>query len=290
MTTRLGILGTPESWYVKDLQRAATESLYALDVSVHRFADLKIGLMESGLAWQSDLDALLVRSMPLGSLEQVIFRMDALQALQESEVRVINPPRTLEVAIDKWLTLQRLHRTGVPVPNTMVCQSRESALEAYSLLGGDVLVKPLFGGEGRGIIRVQSPEMAWRVFGGLQQMGQVIYVQQFVEHFGYDVRVLFVGPQRFAIRRRAQGSWLTNLSRGSIGEAHQLTEEELRLAILSKETIGGSVLGVDLLPAKDGRLFVLEVNAVPGWRGTAKALGIDIAKEVVDHACKLGEE
>jgi tetrahydromethanopterin:alpha-L-glutamate ligase len=40
---------------------------------------------------------------------------------------------------------------------------------------------------------------------------------------------------------------------------------------------------VDLLPAADGRLLVLEVNAVPGWRGLAEATGRDIADEVAAH-------
>ncbi len=135
------------------------------------------------------LDAVLVRTMPLGSLEQVIFRMDCLHALERAAVQVINPTADARNAIDKWLTQHRLHGAGLLTPPTVVCQTRDAALEAFERLGRDVLIKPLFGGEGRGILRIQDADMAWRACGTLQQLGQVMYVQQFQEHLGYDIRV-----------------------------------------------------------------------------------------------------
>ena len=37
--------------------------------------------------------------MPPGSLEQVVFRMDALHRLQALGIRVLNPPRAVETAV-----------------------------------------------------------------------------------------------------------------------------------------------------------------------------------------------
>lgn len=155
---------------------------------------------------------------------------------------------------------------------------------AFERFGGDVLVKPLFGGEGRGIVRVTDPDMAWRVFGSLQQLGSVIYVQQFMAHLGYDIRVLMIGDRLLSIKRRApEGAWRTNISQGSVAEAHLLTDDQEQLARAAARSTGGSLLGIDLLPARDGRTVVLEVNAVPGWKGTAAALGIDVAAYVIEH-------
>ena len=129
--------------------------------------------------------------------------------------------------------------------------------------------------------------MAWRMFGTLQQLGQVIYVQQFIEHFGYDIRVLCVGEKLYAIRRvAADGQWRTNISQGSQAEPMQLTSAMEELAVRSRDAVGGTLLGVDLLPARDGRLFILEVNAVPGWKGVAQALQVDIAKEFLQVVIK----
>ncbi len=283
---RLGVLGVPEGAYVRQLVAAGERMLGADAVRLIAYTDLEIGVDAAGNLGspQLDLEAILVRSMPLGSLEQVIFRMDCLHALQAAGLRIINSPRSLEVAIDKWLTLDRLRAAGVLVPATRVVQTRESALAAWEAFGGDAVVKPLFGGEGRGLMRVDNRDMAWRVFGTLQQLRAVMYVQEFVPHLGYDVRILLVGESAYAIRRRApQGRWRTNLSQGATAEPHRARASELELARRCGEAVGGEVVGVDLLPGADGRLRVLEVNAVPGWRGIERVLGVDVAAEIVKY-------
>ena len=58
------------------------------------------------------------------------------------------------------------------------------------MLGGDVVVKPLFGAEGRGIVRVSDPDLAFRTFRTLERIQSVLYLQQFIEHKGFDVRIL----------------------------------------------------------------------------------------------------
>ena len=55
----------------------------------------------------------------------------------------------------------------------------------------------------------------------------------------------------------------------------------LNLARRAAAAAGTLIAGVDLLPAADGRLLVLEVNAVPGWKAVAAACETDIAAEVV---------
>lgn len=289
---RIGILGTADNPYVLDVQRAAAEHFPGMSTVLLRWADLQVAIGAPGvelatglvpeLSAALPLDGLLVRSMPIGSLEQVIFRMDCLQTWLERGLAICNPPRSLEVAIDKWLCLQRLQAAGVSVPPTICCQTRQSAMLAWEMLGGDVLVKPLFGGEGRGIVRLQDKDMAWRCFGTLQQLGQVLYVQQFIEHLGYDIRVLAVGQQRYAVRRVAPaGGWRTNISQGSHAEPHDLTCQQADVAQRCCEVVGGSLLGIDLLPSRDGQLWVLEVNAVPGWRGVGSALHVDVAREIL---------
>ena len=159
------------------------------------------------------------------------------------------------------------------------------ALAAFDELGKDVLVKPLFGGEGRGIIRLQDDDMAWRTCSTLQQLGQVLYLQRFIPHFGYDIRVLKIGDQLLSVRRRAQdGGFRTNVSRGAVAEPHRLTEYEEQLARRAAEAVDGAIVGIDLLPARDGGLYVLEVNAVPGWKAVARCLEVDVARLVIQCA------
>ncbi|MCA9192891.1 MAG: RimK family alpha-L-glutamate ligase [Planctomycetales bacterium] len=303
MTTRIGVLSTPDSPYLAELQHASERiESGALEIVPLRFQDLWVGLTSqkelssselvfgcsnnSGVNHSSltqlRLDAIIVRSMPLGSLEQVIFRMDTLGAIQRQDVPIFNSPRCLEISIDKWLTLERFNAAHLPLPNTIVCQCRATAMEAFEVLGCDVLVKPLFGGEGRGILRLHDKDLAWRVFGTLQQMGQVIYVQEFVEHLGYDIRILIIGNQYWGIKRLARaGEWRTNLSQGNLAEPHEVTDRQLQMARAATEAVGGDIVGVDILPTRDGREVLLEVNAVPGWKGLSATLDVDIAAEVL---------
>ena len=305
---RLAILGNPDGWYVRDLQRAA-DDLGGFEIDVIAFRDLRVeSRSEDGMhifskvlvpsasntlndsvadpACQLDgrYDSILVRSMPLGSLEQVIFRMNALHVAQQQGIAILNPPRTLEIAIDKWLTLDFARQAGLEIPRTICCQDRDSALQAFEQLGRDVVVKPLFGGEGRGLIRVDEPEMAWRVFSTLEQLASVIYIQEFIPHHGFDLRILLIGDEVFSVARHgAKGDWRTNLSRGGTAEKFRPTDAQVAIARAAAKAIGGKFVGVDILPTQDGRNVLLEVNAVPGWRGTAKALHLDIGQRVLKY-------
>ncbi len=211
--------------------------------------------------------AVVVRTMPPGSLEQVVFRMDLLQRLEAAGMRVLNAPRTLEVCVDKYLATARLAAAGLPVPETVVCQHAEAGLEAFAALGGDVVVKPLFGSEGRGMVRVSDPELAWRTFRTLERTGAVLYLQRFIHHPGWDLRVFVLGGKVLtAMRRHANGDWRTNVAQGGRGERVVLDREQERLALTAAAALGADVAGVDLLPGPQGEWYVLEVNAVPGWR------------------------
>src|SRR5438132_401085 len=157
--------------------------------------------------------------MPPGSLEQVVFRMDVLNRLQARSVTILNSPRALEMCVDKYLASACLEAAGLPVPPTIVCQDAATALEAFEQLGGDVVVKPLFGSEGRGMVRVSDPEMAWRTFRTLERTQSVLYLQQLIRHPGWDPRVFVLGGRVLAsMRRRSRGDWRTNVAQGGLGE------------------------------------------------------------------------
>ena len=219
-----------------------------------------------------NLDVVLVRTMPPGSLEQVVARMDMLAGLEACGVRVINSPRALECAVDKYLTTQRLALAGIPVPATIVCENSDTALEAFERLGRDVVVKPLFGAEGRGIMRVSDPELALRAFRTLERLGAVLYLQAFVSGPGFDIRVLLLDDQLVGSMKRIPkpGDFRANISQQGTGIAHVPTDRELGLACQAAKITGSLFAGVDLMYNADNEPLVIEVNAVPGWRGLQK--------------------
>lgn len=227
-------------------------------------------------------DGVLARIIPSGSLEQIIFRVDALHCLEERGVRVMNSPRAIERTVDKLWTSALLERCGLPTPRTVVCESADEAMAAYRELG-DAIVKPLFGSMGLGMVRVTDEEMAYRVFRTIEQIRGVYYLQETVEHDGRDIRAFVIGGAVFgAIERRAEG-WRTNLARGGSARAVQLSAEWTTLALRAAAAVGAEYAGVDLLPGKDGTVSVLEVNGIPGWQGLQEATGLDVAGALIDQ-------
>jgi ribosomal protein S6--L-glutamate ligase len=46
--------------------------------------------------------------------------------------------------------------------------------------------------------------------------------------------------------------------------------------------VSADYAGVDLLVSKDGTVYVLEVNGIPGWKGLQEATGLNVAARLVD--------
>jgi ribosomal protein S6--L-glutamate ligase len=137
----IALLSYGAGWHVRDLQRAARQL-------GHEATSIDWRIVQASVPYRSTLDGhqvVIVRTMPPGSLEHVVFRMDVLHVLQDRGVRVLNPPRALEVCVDKYLASARLEAAGLPTPPTAICQNADSAMAAFEELGGDVVVKPLFG-------------------------------------------------------------------------------------------------------------------------------------------------
>jgi len=270
---RIAVLSGGTGPHVQDLLRAGRELKHAVEA-----VDFRTIASDS----LKDYDAVIVRTMPAGSLEQIVFRMDHLHERHAAGQAIVNPPRALEACVNKSLTTARLQRAGIPTPRTIVVQNAEQALAAFEELGNDVVLKPLFGAEGRGLLRIADRELAWRVFRAVEQIGGVLYLQEFVPNPGWDLRVFVLGGRVLgAMKRTANEDWRTNVAQGGRAEFHAITPMQADLALRATRAVGAAVAGVDLLPTADGGFTCIEVNGVPGWAAFAAVTGIDVAKELV---------
>jgi len=233
------------------------------------------------------MDLLLVRGLPRGSLEQVIFRVDVLHVLAAHGVRIVNCPRALERTIDKSWASAVLAHAGIPTPPTIVCERYEGAMQAFQRLGEDVVVKPLFGAMGNGIVRIEDRDVAHRVFRALELERTVYYVQRTIAPAGRrDLRVLVVAGEVAGAMERATDSWRANIARGARPRAVVLGEAERELALAAAAALDADVAGVDLLITPDGRMFVLEVNGIPGWQALQSVCEEDLTARVA-RSCEL---
>jgi RimK family alpha-L-glutamate ligase len=229
-----------------------------------------------------DCHGLLVRTIPIGSLEQIIFRMDALHRLENLGVRIVNSPTTIERTVDKYYTDFLLRDAGILTPRTLITESFDQALEGFREMG-DVIVKPLFGSEGKGMRRVNDEDTAYRVFRTLELDRYIFYLQEYIPHGQEDYRAFVVGDRVVAAMRRRGNSWKTNFAQGAQVEPVELSPALQDLSIQAAHLVGADYAGVDLLPAEDGRIFVLEINSIPGWRGLCKTVSFNVADVIVKH-------
>lgn len=285
---RVAVLGEPAGWHVGRLLQRLRSMGHA--ASLVRWHELGAAVEPGGERFMprelDAADAVIVRGMPGGSLagdrlEPVVLRMDVLARVAARGAVVSNDPRGLETAIDKYLAAARLAAAGLPVPRCRAVQVPVAAETAWHELGGDCVLKPIFGSRGRGIVRIADPA-------GLAQVdaaaGRVFLLQEFVPHGGWDVRILTVGDRVFAMRRRAAaGEWRTNVALGGTAEPFDPPAAWIDLALRAARCLETDVAGIDILPASDGRVLVLEVNGVPGWRALEAATGQDVTGAVADY-------
>jgi len=289
----LALIGRGTGWHARRI--AAVASARGHGVVVVGWDSLSAGIDGRGDSFGppavAGADLVCVRGMPGGPpgsdrLEQVVFRLDVLGRLALGGTPVVNSPRALEAAIDKYLSLARIAAAGIPVPRTAVVQRQDAALAAFESLGGDCVVKPLFGSQGKGLLRVRTAEAmaAWMNAEPRAGRQPVCYLQEFLGRAGWDARILLVGERVFAMRRAAPpGDWRTNLALGGEARPFVPPSDWVEAARLAAAAVGADPAGVDVIPGPDGGPVVLEVNAVPGWRGLEAHLKTDVTAAVVDH-------
>jgi RimK family alpha-L-glutamate ligase len=282
---RLAVLAARPGWHTRELERAATARGHQATILPYEGLVATVGPAAGMRSRNTELDLVdlvLARIIPSGSLEQIIFRVDALHRLEDRGIPVVNSPRTIERTVDKFWTSALLEQCGIPTPETVVCQDADEAFTAFRALG-DVIVKPLFGSMGLGMVRVSDEEMAYRVFRTIEQIRGVYYLQRTVDHDGVDIRAFVIGGRLVGAIERKSPSWRTNLARGGTARPTTLNDYQSMLAIRSAAAVGADYAGVDVVTSRDGRTYVLEVNGIPGWRGFQEATGLDVAGELLEY-------
>jgi tetrahydromethanopterin:alpha-L-glutamate ligase len=223
-------------------------------------------------------DAVFARAIGAGTFESVTTRLSVLHALGDSGVPVLNSARTIERCVDKAATSFYLAANAIPTPATWTVQTAAAArvIVRRECARGPLVLKPLFGAQGRGLklIRRESdlPE--------IEAVEGVYYLQRFVgvEKDGFrDTRVLVSRGEIIAAMSRHARHWITNVKLGAKPEPIEITDEMRELSLRATKAIGADFAGVDLLCERDGRLTVLEVNSMPGWRGLQSITGFSIA-------------
>jgi RimK family alpha-L-glutamate ligase len=289
MADKIGILASQRGYHVLALEAALrNRNCEPFYLPITRLT----GIVGGGPALQADnvrledCRALLVRTIPAGSLEQIIFRMDALHRLENLGIRVINSASAIERTVDKYYTSFLLADDGIATPRTVVTEDFQAALAACIEMK-DVILKPLFGSEGKGMVRISDEETAYRVLRAWELNRYIYYIQEYIPHFEQDIRAFVVGDSVVACMIRSGTGWKTNYSKGAKVQPTVLNSEMRALALRAVHLLRLEYAGVDMMPAEDGKTYVLEINSIPGWRGLQTTTDQSIAATIIDHILQL---
>ncbi len=254
-TARLVIFTDSADWHLRRLTRALRRRRLTATVASLSDCAIAIGPGEPiripGLAGRPD--AVMVRGIAAGSFEAVTLRLGLLHELEAFGVTVWNPPRAIERCVDKSATSAALQRAGLPTPVSFVTES-EAAARAFAAAeiraGGAVVVKPLFGsqGKGLGLIRAAAEMPAAEAVHG------VWYLQRYIAPADgrfRDFRVFVSGGRVIGGMVRAAEGWITNVHQGARPEPFAVSAEAERLALGAARAVGAAFAGVDLIT--DGR-------------------------------------
>jgi len=226
-------------------------------------------------------DAVIVRTISGGTFEAVTLRLGLLHALRELGVLVWNDARAVERCVDKSMTSFLMARAGIATPDTWAMESPAAAraIVRREAAHGPLVLKPLFGSQGRGLSLIRSEDD----LPDPSRMAGVYYLQRFVavERDGFRDFRLFVSQGRvIAAMARHSASWITNVKHGGKPVAVVADGEMKDLAVRAVAAVGADFAGVDILHGADGRATVLEVNSMPAWSGLQKVTRTNIAESL----------
>ena len=228
-------------------------------------------------------DAVLVRSMSGGTFQAVTLRLGILHALRENGVLVWNDARAIERCVDKSMTSFLLARAGIPTPPAWAIESHAAAqaIVRRESAQGPLVLKPLFGSQGRGLKLIRAADELPPV----DAVAGVYYLQRYVGTEGSDgfrdFRLLVSRGRVVAAMARHAAGWVTNVKQGGRPLPVVPDKDMNNLAVRATEAVAAAFAGVDILRDPDGHPTVLEVNSMPAWSGLQTVTRPNIARILV---------
>ena len=287
---RVALFTDETGWHTRQLQAALRKR-----GAEGRCVDLEDCRIDTSAAWHGLVipgfgrelpDAALVRGIAGGSFEQVTKRLGVLHALRELGVAVYNDARAIERSVDKAMTSLLLHAAGIASPATWAMESPAQAqrlVTRESAAGRALVLKPLFGSQGKGLMRVGLVEGRHVALPELAPYGRLAYLQRFVAPLstpGFDWRVLVVGGRALTAMRRVSTHWVHNVAQGATCEPAVLSDDIAEPAERAASALQLDYAGIDLIPTLEGPQ-VLEVNGVAAWHGLQRVTRLNIADAIV---------
>jgi len=210
-------------------------------------------------------------------------------SLEFMDVPVLNKFFVANQCGNKMFMTLMLKKYNVPTPKTYFSFSSESALENIEKIGYPLVIKPVIGSWGRGVMQVKDRDTADALF-EIRDItdsphDRIFYLQEVIKRPPRDIRVITIGDEPIAaMYRKSSGGFKTNIALGADPELCEITEEIEDVAAKASKAMGGGILGIDIMEDEKRGFVVHEVNNTVEFKGLSKVSKRNIPKEMVEFA------
>lgn len=267
----------PDSRRVRELERAfkklGVNTSRVIPWLITQICEKENHTIELGDLELTDLDLILVLDLGANDIGAFFNRVGILTAIKEMGVEVVNSVASTIIMRNKAETLRKLIGKGLPVPKTLITESIEDAAE-FVRHNAPCVLKPITGFGGIGVQLIESDFVMDHIYDYFKFHSQIFgkgafILQELINSPGFDIRALVLdGEVIGTMQRVAEDGFVTNIKAGGTPRANEINVDDL--AVKAAGAVNGRLVGVDIIPDIDGNLWVLEVNATPGWTGLQK--------------------
>ena len=200
-------------------------------------------------------------------------------------------PNTFTIGHDKLLTHLALQYYKVPMPDTYVVSTIDSAKRILDKVKYPIILKFPHGTQGKGVMFADSFAAASSMLDTIENLKNPFLIQEYIETEGSDIRALVVGDKVVAAykRKAAAGEKRANLHAGGKGEPLVLDAQTKKIAVITAKSIGAEICAVDMLESAKGPQ-VLEANLSPGLQGITSVTKVDVADVIAKYLFEKTKE
>ena len=211
-------------------------------------------------------------------------------SLEFMDVPVLNKFEVANICGNKMFMTLLLKKNNIPTPKTYFSFSSDSAAENLEKIGFPLVIKPVIGSWGRGVMPLKDKDTMEAVF-EIRDItdsphDRIYYLQELIKRPPRDIRVITVGDEPIAAmyRKSSDGGFKTNIALGADPELCEITKEMEDMAVKASKAMGGGILGIDMMEDDERGLVVHEVNNTVEFKGLARVAQRNIPKEMVEYA------